>query len=260
MKKGISHQGCIPMRQNPGHKSEMVSQLLFSEAFTILEVDRGWLQIALDFDGSEGWIEKESVYVIEHSNESTDTTPSSFLIVTHPAIAALDLKAGQQLILPAGTIWPSGTATKVELQGKLFELISRDGLIAPGKEVDLLEIGERLLSLPALHGGRCGFGFDAPGLVQMLCRLRGLKIPRTCKTQSELGSAINFMHEVAEGDLAFFDNREGEIDHVGLLLEGGRVLHAYHQVRIDRFDQQGIYCADREKYTHKLRIIKRIEE
>lgn len=247
------------MRQEPRHRSEMVSQLLFSEAFAILEEDRGWLQIALDFDGSEGWVEKESVHVIESTNETMDTSQSNYWFVTHPAITALDLKAGRQLILPAGSPWPSGTATKVELQGKFFEFISRDGWIAPGKEVDLLEIGLRLLSLPALHGGRCGFGFDAPGLVQMLCRLRGLQIPRTSKAQSKMGNAINFMHEVAEGDLAFFDNLEGDIDHVGLLLGGGRVLHAYQQVRIDRFDQQGIYCVDRDTYTHKLRIIKRVE-
>lgn len=259
MKKGISHQGCIPMRHNPGHRSEMVSQLLFSEEFTILEENQGWLQIALEFDGSQGWIEKESVHVIESIIETVDAPQSNLWMVTHPAIAAIDQKAGQQLILPAGSPWPSGTAEKIELQGNFFELTSRDGLIAPGKEIDLPGIGKRLLSLPALHGGRCGFGFDAPGLVQMLCRLRGLQIPRTSKAQSELGKAINFMHEVAEGDLAFFDNLEGEIDHVGLLLEGGRVLHAYQHVRIDRFDQQGIYCVDRDRYTHKLRIIKRVE-
>ncbi len=260
MKKGISHQGCIPMRQSPGHRSEMISQLLFGEAFTILNEDQGWLQIALDFDNSEGWIDKESVQANESSDEAVDTPQPSFRMVSHPAITAIDLKAGQQLILPAGSMWPSGTATNIELQGRFFELKSQDGLIAPRKKVDLGEIGERLLSLPALHGGRCGFGFDAPGLVQMLCRLRGLQIPRTTKAQSELGSAINFMHEVAAGDLAFFDNIEGEIDHVGLLLEQGRVLHAYQQVRIDRFDQQGIYCTERDKYTHKLRIIKRIGE
>jgi hypothetical protein len=220
--------------------------------------DHGWLQIRLDFDGSEGWIEKESVQVIESSREIEAEPQSSFWVVTHPAITALDLKAGQQLILPAGSTWPSGTATKVEWQGRFFELISRDGLTVPGKEVDLQKIGERLLSLPALHGGRCGFGFDAPGLVQLLCRLRGLQIPRTTKAQSLLGKAINFNHEVAAGDLAFFDNTEGEIDHVGLLLEEGKVLHAYQNVRIDRFDQQGIYSPDRNKYTHKLRIIKRI--
>ncbi len=248
------------MRQNPGRRSEMISQLLFGEAFIILQEDQGWLQIALDVDGFEGWIDKESVQAIESSNEAVDRPQSSFRMVSHPAITALDLKAGQQLILPAGSMWPSETATNIELQGNFFELKSRDGLIAPGKNVDLGEIGESLLSLPALHGGRCGFGFDAPGLVQMMCRLRGLQIPRTTKAQSELGSAINFMHEVAAGDLAFFDNKEGEIDHVGLLLERGRVLHAYQQVRIDSFDQQGIYCSDREKYTHKLRIIKRIEE
>ncbi len=248
------------MRQNRGHRSEMISQLLFGETFTILDEDQGWLQIALDLDGGEGWIDKESAQVIETSGEALYAPQSDFRMVCHPVISAIDLKAGQQLILPAGSMWPSGSATKIELQGKFFELKSQDGWIAPGIEVDLGKIGERLLSLPALHGGRCGFGFDAPGLVQMLCRLRGLQIPRTTKAQSELGNAINFMHEVAAGDLAFFDNSEGEIDHVGLLLEQGRVLHAYQQVRIDRFDQQGIYCAERDKYTHKLRIIKRIGE
>ncbi len=238
----------------------MISQLLFGEAFTILDEDQGWLHIALDFDGSEGWIDKESVQVIESTNDALEKVQSSFRMVSQPAITAFDQKAGQQLILPAGSIWPSGTAANIEFQGRFFELISQDGLIAPGKEVDLGEIGEKLLSLPALHGGRCGFGFDAAGLVQMLWRSRGLQIPRTTKAQSELGNAINFMHEVAAGDLAFFDNEKGEIDHVGLLLERGRVLHAYQQVRIDRFDQQGIYCTEKDKYTHKLRIIKRIGE
>ncbi len=156
MKKGISHQGCIPMRQSPGHRSEMISQLLFGEAFTILNEDQGWLQIALDFDNSEGWIDKESVQVNESSDEAVDRPQSSFRMVSHPAITAIDLKAGQQLILPAGSMWPSGTATNIELQGRFFELKSQDGLIAPGIEVDLGKIGERLLSLPALHGGRCG--------------------------------------------------------------------------------------------------------
>ena len=250
MKQGISYQGCIPMRRNPGHRSEMISQLLFSEEFTIMEEDHGWLLIALDHEGSQGWVDNESIQVIESSNEALDMPTSGYRIVTYPSITVLDQKESHQLILPA---------TKIELHGRNFELLSQEGLDTPGRDVDLEEIGGKLLSLPAIHGGRCGFGFDAPGLVQMLCQMRGLQVPRTSQAQSDLGNAINFIHEVAAGDLAFFDNMNGEIDHVGLLLEGGRVLHAYQQVRIDRFDQQGIYCSDRERYTHKLRIIKRIE-
>jgi hypothetical protein len=260
MKKGVSYLGCIPMRQNPETRSEMTSQLLFGETFSILDEIQACFHVTLDHDDSRGWIDKESVRVLESSSEVLSEPRSSFRMVTFTSLAVLDLEAGNQLILPAGSIWPSGTASRINLHGRHFELISQEGLDTPGKEVNLAEPGKRLLSLPSIHGGRCGFGFDAPGLVQMLCLFKGIQVPRTSQSQAELGNSINFMHEIAEGDLAFFNNADGEIDHVGILLEKGRILHAYQQVRIDRFDQQGIYCSERDKYTHKLRIIKRIGE
>lgn len=257
MVKGISFQGYIPLRLEPDHSSEMLSQVLFGERFSIKEEIREWLLIDLDFDASVGWIRKESIQVLESADGSNKTDPEH-RIVSFPAITALDLSSGQQLILPAGSKWPSSSKTMIMPGDRYFEVLSKEGLQTPSVDVDPEDAGERLLSLPYLPGGRCGFGFDAPGLVQMLCRLRRLNLPRTSISQAELGSTINFIHEVKAGDLAFFDNEEGEIDHVGLLLEGGRILHAHHRVRIDRFDQQGIYCPEKDKYTHKLRIIKRI--
>jgi cell wall-associated NlpC family hydrolase len=76
--------------------------------------------------------------------------------------------------------------------------------------------------------------------------------------QSNAGNIISFIHEIEPGDLAFFDNLEGEIIHVGIILHGGRIIHSSDYVRIDRLDQQGIFNVEKGKYTHKLRIIKRI--
>ena len=59
-------------------------------------------------------------------------------------------------------------------------------------------------------------------------------------------------------DLAFFDNEEDVINHVGILLETGKIIHASGTVRIDKIDQQGIYNEEIGKYTHKLRVIKRL--
>jgi cell wall-associated NlpC family hydrolase len=109
-----------------------------------------------------------------------------------------------------------------------------------------------------MPGGRSGFGFDGPGLVQFLCRMIGKQIPRTCQLQSELGTNINFMNEVEEGDLAFFDNEENEIVHVGMILRDGNILHSDTCVSIDLLDHHGIYSNEQERYTHKLRVIKRI--
>jgi len=258
IKKGISFQAYVPLRHEPGDGSEMISQVLFGEGFTIKDENRDWLLISVDSDASEGWVWKESIQVLE-SGDELKHAEWDHRLVTYPTLSALDLKSGQQLILPAGTCWPSSTESKVKLGSRHFEVLSEEGLQKPDPEVDLEDAGLRLLSLPHIRGGRCGFGFDGPGLVQMLCGLRKQKLPRRCSSQAELGLTVNFMNEVKAGDLAFFDNEEGEIRHVGLLLNGGRILHAFHQVRIDRFDQQGIYCSERERYTHKLRIIKRIE-
>lgn len=244
----------MPLRLNPGH-TEMNSQVLFGELFAILGEEEGWMLVALDHDGSQGWVEKERIHILEEP----DFHPSAYRIVSHPFISAIDLRLGQPLILPAGSLWPSEKEAKIELHGRVFELISSEGLEIPGNSTELYEVGKRLVSLPAIPGGRCGFGFDAPGLVQMLCRMKGIQVPRTSQAQSEMGRAINFIHEVNEGDLAFFDSAEGEINHVGVLLKGGNILHAHHHVRIDRFDQQGIYCTERDTYTHNLRLIKRIE-
>jgi len=260
MEKGISFQGYVPMRREPSEASEMVSQVLFGEEFHILDSNEKWLLISLDFDSYQGWAPKGSVQLVEPENGAKNRLESGFRMVSVPQITLRDLKMARQQVLPAGSIVPGKSGKNVKIYDREFELLSDKGLISPGTDIDLEKVGKDLLSVPYLWGGRSGFGFDSSGLIQVLCRIMGYPVPRDSSQQSEHGTTINFMHEIMKGDLAFFDNAAGAIAHVGMVLEGGRILHSYHQVRIDRLDQQGIYCSEREEYTHKLRIIKRISE
>jgi cell wall-associated NlpC family hydrolase len=59
------------------------------------------------------------------------------------------------------------------------------------------------------------------------------------------------------GDLAFFCNEQGRITHVGILLGGGKIVHASGKVRIDPVDDEGITSYDTGKRTHKLHSIRR---
>jgi len=92
----------------------------------------------------------------------------------------------------------------------------------------------------------------------MIYRINGHQIPRDASQQALLGSTLSFIDESEPGDLAFFDNEEGAITHVGLLLENNYILHAHGKVRIDRIDQTGVYNIDTQQHSHKLRIIKKI--
>ena len=77
-------------------------------------------------------------------------------------------------------------------------------------------------------------------------------------SRSELGKTLHFINEAREGDIAFFDNEDEKITHTGIILNNDQIIHASGSVRIDNIDHYGIYNKELKKYTHKLRIIKRV--
>jgi cell wall-associated NlpC family hydrolase len=88
-------------------------------------------------------------------------------------------------------------------------------------------------------------------------KLLGVQLKRDASQQAEQGQLVDFLTSARLGDLAFFDNAEGKITHVGLMLGNDKIIHAAGKVRIDPIDDQGIFNQDLGRYTHKLRIIKR---
>jgi hypothetical protein len=43
-----------------------------------------------------------------------------------------------------------------------------------------------------------------------------------------------------------------------LLLDHNRIIHCSGHVRINTLDHEGIYSTSLQRYTHKLRLIKRV--
>jgi cell wall-associated NlpC family hydrolase len=122
----------------------------------------------------------------------------------------------------------------------------------------LIENAYIYLNAPYLWGGRSPLGIDCSGFTQLLYKLNGVQLPRDASQQAKVGQTLSFVEESEAGDLAFFDNEEGNIIHVGMVLDNNRIIHASGKVRIDRLDHQGIYNVDTHKYSHRLRLIKKI--
>jgi len=114
------------------------------------------------------------------------------------------------------------------------------------------------LNAPYLWGGKTPFGIDCSGFTQMVYKLCGYKLLRDAGQQATQGEALSFIEESEPGDLAFFDNEEGVIVHVGIIMNDNYIIHAHGKIRIDRIDHSGIFNVDTQRHTHKLRVIKKI--
>ena len=249
MKYGICPISVAPLRLEAKDSSEMVSQVLYGEYFKIIEERKKWVKIRLAHDSYEGWIDIKQIIEIEselyHQIDESDHEFAQDLIshITHHNESLSTITIGAQV----------STST---LLADSYQLKSTNGT---NKE-DLINNALLLLNTPYLWGGRTPLGIDCSGFTQLIYRLSGFKLLRDASQQATQGEVLSFIEEAEEGDLAFFDNNEGIITHVGLIMRDNYIIHAHGKVRIDRLDQSGIFNIEKHLHTHKLRVIKKIIE
>lgn len=236
------------MRSNNFHESELVSQLLYGDCFKILSSKNEWLQIKTLNDSYVGWINGKQVMKISKINAEKITFDDKIF-----SIRLIDYIETDENKLSSIVLGSNIGACKY-LGHKYDGPKTKKTKTKP----NLIKVASMYLNSPYLWGGKTPFGIDCSGLTQMIYRINGYKIPRDASQQSEFGETLSFIEESEPGDLAFFDDKEGKIIHVGMLLENNYILHAHGNVRIDRIDQTGIFNQEKQKHSHKLRIIKKI--
>jgi hypothetical protein len=246
----------MPVRLEPSHRSEQVTQLLFGEHYEVLGAVTDWLRIRIAYDGYEGFIPQGQNTPLEYSDYNFLQKAASFLSYDLVQLMVHDNKI-QTVVL--GSVLPFFENEHCRITDKKYKFDGNAKFPDKVKSVNtLLENTFMYLNAPYLWGGRSPFGIDCSGFTQMVFKLSGYKLQRDASQQAEQGMVINLIEEAAAGDLAFFDNEEGKITHVGILTAKDKIIHASGKVRIDSFDQVGIFNLETKRYSHKLRIIKRI--
>ena len=292
MSYGVCILSVVPLRAEASERAEMVSQLLFGDSYEVLEVEGNWLKIKTSDCGYEGFLNQK------YHHELTDTQyqelqhQPQFLVSDFMTLLC---EEKSQTLFPVfiGTSFPqpneeghfnlgdavftlpsvssiSETNSQFTIHNSQFkncqlstvncQLSTVNCKLSPDPcpLTPMLSFALRFLRTPYLWGGRTPAGIDCSGFTQLIYKSIGVLIPRDASQQVELGSALDFASEAQIGDLAFFQNEEGRIVHVGMVCAPGKIIHASGQVRIDKLDDTGIFNADKGQYSHHLRIIKRI--
>ena len=251
MQFGISILSVIPIRELPSDTSEMTTQLIFGEHYKIVEQRKKWSRIKIAHDKYTGWISNNQIHIIDQ--EEYDKLEKEVATLTTDILDIIEGESNQPIVI--GSVLPTYKSDHAIIKNKMYKFLGKKTQGFSEKK-HLINNALIFLNAPYLWGGRTPFGIDCSGFTQIVYRLQGINIPRDAHQQAEVGNTLSFIEESQEGDLAFFDDSEGKITHVGLIMNNNNIIHASGKVRIDKLDQQGIFNIEKKIHTHKLRIIK----
>ncbi len=240
-----------PLRSEASHRSEMVSALLLGEAAEVLEKEKDFIKIRCLYDNYVGWAQASQL--VEAAEDIAMRKPASFAFKRNSTVLINGTETYVSVATPQFENSETGNY-KIEYNEEetlLFEpSFFKDEVI---KMAALL-----YENVPYLWGGKSSFGIDCSGFVQQVYKLFGKPLLRDAYQQATGGEVVHFLQEAQCGDLAFFDNKEGRIVHVGILFSADEIIHASGNVRVDTIDSFGIINRTTGQRTHKLRVIKRV--
>lgn len=230
-----------PVRMVPDHRSEMINQLLFGECCRVIaDGKEGWIKIENKFDGYAGWCSHPQFEDVDESYYSADN-----YMLAADWVNEIVYK-GLRMQVPLGSV-----VRDIEVNNSWVPARAKK------EAATVREIACKFLNSSYLWGGKSVFGIDCSGFSQSVFKFLDIPLLRDAHQQAAQGELVGFLQEARCGDLAFFDNAEGQIIHVGILLSNQEIIHAAGKVRIDKIDNEGIVNADTGQRSQRLRIIKR---
>lgn len=253
MQPAICLLAVVPMRKEPSHRSEMVSQLLFGEFVLLGEEKDDFVFVKCDYDSYEGWVQANQLTPV---NE-TYTTENYVGCWTNEAL----VNGWYQYIPMCSPVYRNETGVFRFGDKDVKYLLSHGCLWNTSEHQqltmdELQKVYDRFIYTPYLWGGKSVFGIDCSGFVQQVFKMFGKKLLRDAYLQGKQGEEVEALEAAQLGDLAFFQNENGRITHVGILLPDSQIVHASGRVRIDTIDDKGIINSEsgrRTHYTHSIR-------
>lgn len=241
----------VPLRAEPNDRSEQVSQILAGEVVIAQdeECKGNWILVDSLEDGYRGYADPRHFH-------SLDTGPNK---KDRSLINCTDSKwqrNGVKTTIPAGS-YVYWSDFKYYLGNQEIIPLSENSIgDAP---YSISEAAKDFLGTPYHWGGRTISGIDCSGLTQISARLTGVRLLRDASDQAEQGNSVEWENR-SVNDLAFFQNDEGKITHVGILTARNEIIHASGEVRIDGLTQDGIIHASSGKLTHKFSHLRRLSD
>lgn len=193
-------------RTEPNTDAPIWTQISNSERYTVMSQQDGWVQIALD--ETSAYVATEFVDVRYALNEAIEFTPVEE--TPEPETKAASSQGG------------SGSKSSSK-GGSSSQKASSSG---SSKRAQIANYATQFLGNPYVWGGTSlTNGADCSGFTMSVMAHFGVSLPHHSGSQAGAGRSIS-SSQMRPGDLIFYTNSGGTINHVALYIGGGRVCHA----------------------------------
>ena len=222
------------MYSAPTEDSDVVSQAVYGSNVKIEKEARNWVEVRTA-DDYKGWMPAGALVRNGKPYAATGRVAMVSSLFSHLYREASVTRHAPVVTVPFETKVEIMAETNARwLQVRLAD--DRPAYIQKGDltfdltniSIDqMLDLSKKFIGLPYTWGGTSSFGFDCSGFTQMLCRRRGLVMPRDAGPQAGWsGAAAIEKKDLQKGDLLFFGPSAAKITHTGMYLGNGEFIHA----------------------------------
>tara|TARA_B100001057_G_scaffold429763_1_gene456068 strand:- start:3037 stop:3777 length:741 start_codon:yes stop_codon:yes gene_type:complete len=201
----------------PSIKSEIVTQMIYGDSFSILKRNKKWIKIKIKEDNYKGYVLNKNF--------------SHFLKPTHK-VSILKTKIYKS---PSKKNW-TGELTfgsKIKVTDRKSKFLKFDKGWVSKKDVKLLSFREKNLfkkisifkNIRYKWGGKSFKGIDCSALVQVFINFNKKYCPRDAKDQVKFFKRNIKLNKIKKNDIIFWKG------HVAVALSNKKLIHAYGPVK-----------------------------
>lgn len=187
----------VNLRKEPNQESESLAKLTLNTQVDVYSEENGWSRVKVN--GTEGYI----LSSLLSDTKKEEKTTSRGAITSRKAQT------------------PTKTETKTEK--KKQETSSNPPVSGKGSTV--VETAKKYLGAKYVYGASGPNSFDCSGFTSYVFKLHGVSLSRTAKGQYSNGTAVSRAN-LQPGDLVMFGPSASGINHVGIYIGGGKIIHA----------------------------------
>ena len=214
MTKNLSNNyPIINLHKNPSTKSEVVTQMLYGESFSIFKRNGRWLKIKIKEDGYKGYV--------QNKNFSRFLKPSHKISILKAKIYRHPYKSKRINIMPYGS------KIKVLEKKNNFLKFSKGWIhkndVKPITYVEKNPFNKISIfkSIKYKWGGKSFKGIDCSALIQVFLNFNNKFCPRDAKDQVKYFKKNVKLKNIKKNDIIYWKG------HVALAISNKKLIHAY---------------------------------